>query len=75
MIDKQRLYLIGVLVRPAINAVVCSIQTTFGEPLNITGLKSSVANGVERTMPVKSVPSHLPITIRVLGISTEIEKK
>lgn len=73
MIDKQRLYLIGVFVRPAINTVVCSIQATFGEPLDITGFKSSVANGVERTMPIKSVPSHLPMTRRVLGISTELK--
>lgn len=56
-------YLLAYLVRslecPTIDAVVGGIYVALREPGNVAILKATRAHGVERAIPVKSLPSHL----------------
>ena len=44
--------LVWVFERPTVDAVVASIQTTFGEPGNIAILESARTNSLERPVPI-----------------------
>ena len=46
-------YLVRILVRPTVNTVVRSVQTTLGEPDDITVLKRAGSDGVEWSIPVQ----------------------
>lgn len=73
MIDEQgRLYLFGMLVRPAVDAVVGRVQTAFREPLDVARLESPCADGVEWTVPVQGLARHLPIAEHTFRISRRI---
>lgn len=52
-------YLVRVLVRPSVNAVVRDVQSSLGEPLNVPMLERPGHDGRVRTMPVKVLLGHL----------------
>lgn len=51
--------LIWLGVGPSVDAVVRSVETTFGEPDDVPGLEGARTNGLERTIPVQSFPGDL----------------
>ena len=51
--------LIGVGVGPSVDTVVRGVETTFGEPDNITGLKVTSTNGLEGAIPIESLSGDL----------------
>lgn len=58
-------YLFGVLVSPSIDTVVRNVQSSLGEPLNISLLERSGHDGGVRTVPVKVLLGHLKGTQRM----------
>ena len=58
--EKERLllllyaYLVGVLESMTIDTVVGSVQATFGEPDDVTGLETACSDCLEWSIPVKS---------------------
>ena len=51
---EAALYLVRVLERPAIDAVVGRVEAAFGEPDDVSGLEAAGADGVEGAVPVQS---------------------
>ena len=52
-------YLVGILVRPAINAIVARVEIALREPRDVAVLEASRANGVEGNVPVKCLARDL----------------
>lgn len=52
-------YLVGVLERPAINAIVAGVDATLREPSDIAVFEASSADGVEGTMPIEQIGGSL----------------
>ena len=45
-------YLVGMLERPAIDAVVARVQPSLGEPCNVSAFERAGSNGEEGAIPV-----------------------
>lgn len=56
--------LVGVLVRPSVNAVVRRVETTFGEPGNVAVLETTCSDGSEGAVPVKELAGGLRVNER-----------
>lgn len=52
-------YLVGVLERPAIKAVVAGVDATLGEPGDVAVFKASSTDSVEGAMPVEQIGGSL----------------
>ena len=52
-------YLVGVLERPAIKAIVAGIDATLREPGDIAVFEASSADGGEGTMPIEQIGGSL----------------
>jgi hypothetical protein len=46
-------------VGPPVDAIVRGVESTFGEPDDVSGLEGTGANGLEWTIPVKSFSGDL----------------
>lgn len=46
-------------IDPSVDTVVCSIETTFGEPNDVPVLEATRANGLEGAIPIEGVPGGL----------------
>ena len=57
-------YLVRVLERPTIDAVVGRVEAALGEPDDVAVLEGAGADGVEGAIPVKGVPGHLIVFLR-----------
>ena len=51
----EGIHLVGVLVSPSIDTVVRDVQTSFREPLDVSGSERSSRNGVVRSVPIKTL--------------------
>ena len=56
---RRATYLVGVLVCPAVDAVVGRVQTAFGEPYNVAVFETAGTDGVEGAVPVEGLFGHL----------------
>ena len=57
-------YLVGVLESMTIDTVVGSVQATFGEPNDVTGLETTCTDCLEWSVPVKSFFGNLRWSVR-----------
>ena len=52
-------HLVGVLERPAVDAVVGRVETALGEPDDVAVFERARADGAEGAVPVQELPCHL----------------
>jgi hypothetical protein len=57
--ESGETYLVGILERPAIKAIVAGVDTTLREPGDVAVFESSSADGGEGAVPVEQIGGSL----------------